>query len=217
MPSTHLQPPKQERSRKTLERIVRAALEILEDEGPDGLTVASLVRRADSSVGSFYARFQGKDDLLEYLGEQVWSSAAQRWDETLDDLDASSLPLPDLLDGAVRLLREAGESRATYLRALDQAGTSGDAFAAFRDHVLDGLAGLLLERRDELTHPDPDVAVRLGLRAVTATLDQVVREQWEPGDLDTVQAELGRMLRRYLTSESESGAEGGVEFFEVWS
>ena len=50
-------------------RIAKASLEILGEEGADGLTVQAIVQRAGSSVGSFYARFDGKEDLLDYLGE----------------------------------------------------------------------------------------------------------------------------------------------------
>ena len=52
----HLNPPKQSRSRRTLERIVQAALKILEEQGHKALTVQAVVDRADSSVGSFYAQ-----------------------------------------------------------------------------------------------------------------------------------------------------------------
>ena len=71
-------PPKQSRSRKTLERIVNAALEILAAEGPAALTVQAVASRANSSVGSFYARFRGKDDLLNYLGTRVWEDVRAR-------------------------------------------------------------------------------------------------------------------------------------------
>ena len=48
----HLNPPKQSRSRKTLERIVQAALEILGEQGHKALTVQTVGDRAESSVGS---------------------------------------------------------------------------------------------------------------------------------------------------------------------
>ena len=62
-------PPKQLRSHRTLERIARASFEILEEDGAGGLTVHAVIARARSSVGSFYARFSGRDELLAYLGE----------------------------------------------------------------------------------------------------------------------------------------------------
>ena len=43
---TSLTPPKQTRSRRTLERIVQASLSILDEQGPAGLTVQAVVARA---------------------------------------------------------------------------------------------------------------------------------------------------------------------------
>lgn len=73
--------PKQDRSRRTLERILNAGLHLLEQEGPDSLTVTGITQQARTSVGSFYARFKGKDDLLRYLGEQALIEATEVWTE----------------------------------------------------------------------------------------------------------------------------------------
>lgn len=74
-----LRAPQQERSRRTLARMVQSAHEILEAEGADGLTVTAITRRARTSVGSFYARFDGKEDLLRYLGEASLQEAVRVW------------------------------------------------------------------------------------------------------------------------------------------
>ena len=79
----NVQPPKQTRSRKTLERIVGAGLRLLEEGGPDAVTVQAVVSRARSSVGSFYARFAGKEDLLEHLRERLRTSAESEWSDKL--------------------------------------------------------------------------------------------------------------------------------------
>lgn len=214
----HIKQPKQTRSRRTLERIVRASLEILEEEGPDALTVKAIVKRADSSVGSFYARFEGKDDLLEYLGERAWTEAAERWDRTLEERDWSELELAELVDGAVGLLVETDRSRASYLKALDRAGASQDAFAGFRLHVLDGIASLLRARRDEIEHADPDLAVEVGLRGVVGVLDAAARGAWSAPSAPALRREASRLLRGYLTpARVESEPEGDVDFFDVWS
>lgn len=214
----HVNPPKQSRSRRTLERIVRASMEILEEEGPDGLTVKAIVRRADSSVGSFYARFEGKEDLLEYLGERVWTEAAERWDRRLTERDWSGLELAGLVEGAVALLAEASRSRASYLRALNRASSAGDAFSAFRSHVLGGIASLLLERKEEMRHPEPELAVDVGLRAVVGLLDGAEGGGWRPPRPTVLSREASRLLRSYLTPGQESGEalEEDVDFFDVW-
>jgi len=78
--------PRQDRSRRTLRRIVEAGFALLESEGPEALTVTGIMRRARTSVGSFYARFQGKDDLLRYLGERALEESLSRWDEAKAEL-----------------------------------------------------------------------------------------------------------------------------------
>jgi AcrR family transcriptional regulator len=217
--TAHVNPPRQRRSRRTLERIVRASLEILEDQGPEGLTVQAIVARAGSSVGSFYARFAGKDELVEYLGERVWREAAVRWDEALSSRDWSGLDLGQMVDGAVRLLGEAASSRASTLRALEQTpGSRDDAYRAFHGHVISGLEELLLARSDEMAHPDPPVAVPLGLRAVLSILDgQGPTAGGDPLPPERRMEEASTLLMAYLAGGAQ-GPTGSrdVDFFDIW-
>lgn len=214
----HLTPPKQSRSKRTLERIVRASLDILDAEGVEGLTVQAIVARADSSVGSFYARFAGKDDLLHYLGERVWREAAERWDDALASRDFSGLTLAELVDGAVRLLAEASRSRASYLKALERApGTGDDAYLAFQGHAVQGLEALLLAQASEMDHPHPSLAARLGLRAVLALLEAPPLPGAEPLSLEQRVEEAGRMLLGYLAGGPPGDRPTGqVDFFDIW-
>lgn len=213
-------PPRQSRSQRTLERIVRASLQILDEEGAGALTVQAIVERAGSSVGSFYARFDGKDELLEYLGERVWREAAERWDQALSSRDWSALDTAALVDGAVRLLGEAGRSRASYLRALERApGARDDAYTSFQAHVATGLASLLLERRGEPVHPDPEVAVALGLTAALALLEEPAAGSPGAGvPPERRVEEASRLLRTYLLAGEGGGAAppGEVDFFDIW-
>jgi len=80
-PELQVRAPLQERSRKTLSRILDAAWELLEKEGPEGLTVAGITRKARASVGSFYARFGGKEDLLGYMGGAALEEALVHCDD----------------------------------------------------------------------------------------------------------------------------------------
>lgn len=217
-PDPTVHPPKQERSRKTLERIVKASLEILEEEGTGGLTVQAIVARAGSSVGSFYARFGGKDDLLEYLESRVWEEAAGRWDEALASRDWSELDLAEVAEGAARLLPDAARSRATYLRGLDGAlSQPGDAYADFLAHVLGGVRDLLLERRSEIAHDDPELAVRVGLQALVGVLSPAAFPSGQRPDDEVLISEAAGLLRAYLQPGSAEGPAGEVDFFDVWA
>lgn len=215
---SHVIPPKQSRSERTLERIVAASLELLATEGPAGLTVHAVVAKADSSVGSFYARFQGKDDLLDYLSERVWTEALDRWNDALVSRDWGSLQLTEMVGGAVVLLIDAQRYRSAYLKALDWAsGRHSDEYESFRTQLLVGLGRILLERASDMRHPDPQLAVRLGLRAVLGVVDAEFRAVEDRLPRETLVEECRTLLLGYLTGESPGGGDTeGVEFFDVW-
>ncbi len=211
-----IRPPKQSRSRRTLDRIVEASLELLATEGLAGLTVHKVVAKANSSVGSFYARFDGKEDLLDFLGERVWSEALERWEQALATRDWSDFELSEVIQGAVGLLIDAQRSRSAYLKALDWAsGRQSDAYEAFRSELLRGLRQLILLHRNEIAHPDPELAVRLGLRAVLGVVDSEFRATRDRLSRDLLIEECRSLLLGYLTGESGEG-ETSVEFFDVW-
>ena len=64
MTDTSVRPPKQKRSQESLERVLAASIELLEEEGFDAFTIQDVSRRADVSVGAIYARFGNKESLL---------------------------------------------------------------------------------------------------------------------------------------------------------
>ena len=210
--------PKQSRSRRTLERIVAASLELLGTEGLTGLTVHKVVAKAGSSVGSFYARFDGKEDLLDYLGERVWTEALERWEVALETRDWSTLSLDEVVEGSVGLLIYAQRSRSDYLKALDWAsGRQNDAYERFRGELLLGLGRLLLEKRESISHPDPELAVRIGLRAILGTVDAEIRATDNRLDRDSLTTEARTLLLGYLTGNASPAAQAiGVDFFDVW-
>lgn len=108
-PSDFLREPQQARSRKTLARILDAGTRLLLDQGPDAVTVTRVAKRARTSVGSFYARFPGKEELIRYLGERALDDAVQTWREIASDADASieaelMVLMVQQLDGPGRIL-----------------------------------------------------------------------------------------------------------------
>lgn len=215
--TARIRPPKQSRSKRTLERIVEASLELLATEGLAGLTVHRVVAKANSSVGSFYARFDGKDELLDYLGERVWTEALERWETALATRDWSALDLADVVEGAVGLLIDAQRSRSAYLKALDWAsGRQSDAYEAFRNELLHGLRQLILQKRGDIAHEDPELAVRLGLRGVLGVVDSEFRATHDRLPRDVLIEECRSLLMGYLTGHAGEGRTGGVDFFDVW-
>jgi AcrR family transcriptional regulator len=66
-PRLKVRAPAQTRARETLERIIAAAQRLLRKQRFEDITIAEIVAEADTSTGSFYARFGSKEALLPYL------------------------------------------------------------------------------------------------------------------------------------------------------
>jgi len=207
--------PKQARSQRTLGRIVAAGLELLEEGGPDAVTVQAVVSRARSSVGSFYARFKGKEDLLAHLRDRVRQSAESEWRATVGAASWET-SLEGVATGAVDLLLDLRPRFDARIRSADRLIAGGQDDGPTRK-ALDELAARLLERRDEITHPDPERAVRVGLAAVLGVAEHLSAESSgvPDADPDGLRTECVRLLLGYL-SGGPPKASGPVEFFDVW-
>lgn len=232
--SEFVQPPKQARSRRTLERIARATLELIAEQGVEATTVAEIVARAGSSIGSFYARFSGKDELMHYLEERVWSDARSRWDDALASDAWKDLSLPDVVAGVVRLILQieqvAGKARQALAFSPDPDHGDPSPQRLFSAHLQAGVSALLLEKRDQIGHPRPAEAVAIGYRTVSAAAREFALSVVDPSsddcempsngvDGETLQAELSLMFLSYLGAAPPSGGDSpdAVDFFEIWS
>jgi AcrR family transcriptional regulator len=206
--------PKQHRSRRTLQRITRAALELIAQNGVEGTTVGAIVRRAGSSVGSFYARFEGKGDLLLYLDERIWETVEQQWSEALAD-GLTDRPIDQLVRGLARLYADLELVHRGARDAIGQtvrgpgAGPS-DAALRIRTRVREDSQRLLLAKRDVIVHSDAALAVETVCRTLETSASLL-----EPVFLEDLCAALVLHLIGYRDSSQSSGA--SVEFFDIWS
>ncbi len=232
--SEFVQPPKQARSQRTLERIARAALELIAEQGVEATTVAQIVARAGSSIGSFYARFSGKDELMHYLEERVWFDARSRWDDALASNTWKDLPLPDVVAGVVRLIIQvqqvAGKARQALAFSPNVAHGAPSPHHVFAAHLEAGVGALLLDRRDQIGHPCPEDAVAIGYRTISAAAREFALSDGHPSseesampsngvDGETLQAELSLMFLSYLGAAATPRGDSpeDVDFFEIWS
>ncbi len=206
--------PKQHRSRRTLQRIARAALELIAQDGVERTTVGAIARRAGSSVGSFYARFDGKRDLLLYLDEHIWETVELRWSDAVAD----GLPdhsIDQLVRGLARLYADLDlvhrGARDAIGRALRGPGAGpSEAALRIRARVREDSARLLLEKREAIVHPDPTLAVE----TVCRTLEASAR-LFEPASLNDLCTAL--VVHLMGARPAFRSAEENAEFFDIWS
>jgi AcrR family transcriptional regulator len=173
-----IRPPQQRRSRASFDRVLDAGTELLQDKGWDGFTLAEVSRRAKVSIGSIYARVPSKDALLYTIYDRYQEVLRAEQLELDDPQRFQGLATRDVLDGAVRAFADTMQRHRRMLRVFMHRGAVDDVIAA-RGSESSAAIGrtfkeLLLTRRDELRHPDPELAVDVAWRIVFCTLARQV-------------------------------------------
>jgi AcrR family transcriptional regulator len=199
--------PQQARSLQTRERLLAAAEALFAARDYAEVSVDDIVHAAHSSVGAFYKHLPGKREMLPLLLERLDSQGNAQLEGLLRDPALSRAPLAArviaLLEGVAgaflarrRLLRAFVAARFTtqlLLRPADVA-TARARMQAMREW--------LLERRGEIAHPEPEVAVRVGLYLVLQSLQTALLFEDLPAELPAtrVVAEASQLLLAYLRS-----------------
>lgn len=169
--------PLQARSVASTHRMLDAAEQLLTDGGPDALTVDAVVTRAGTSVGSFYARFGDRQGLLVAMQDRFLG----RLVEALDATVAAAASEPDLRAAVEVLvgefLKAFREHRAAFTAYL--LNNRSDPHMRARGaqasrQAADSVGRLLLGRRDQVRHPDLDLAADFTYRALFALATQTV-------------------------------------------
>ncbi len=166
--SRPLHPPKQDRSRETQARILKATARLLEKEAFESISVRRIVDEAGTSIGSFYARFRDKNALLSVL----YAEYEEQLQVRLARLEASTADARSLQEVAelivLHFVDTFGEipnlSRALYEYATrSPEAAESKKLAERRRAQYAFLLDALLSFRDVITHSDPVRAVDLGL------------------------------------------------------
>ena len=210
-PRARVQAPLQDRSRRTLEKIGRAVEELLATRSFDDISVSDIVARARCSIGSFYARFKSKDDLLPYLYQRYDADLRPRMQARM-----ASVPWPQLsfretvaliADGTVDMYVERRHLlRAVALLARTKPAAIGPEIRGTRGATTDLPAKLLARFESEIRHEDPLEAARVGFFMLTAVAREKVLFGEAPHAASTTlstaqfKRELARMLYGYLTT-----------------
>jgi AcrR family transcriptional regulator len=182
----------------------------------DAVTVQAVVVRARASVGSFYARFSGKEELLHHLQATVEGDVRAWWSEALETPGWDDLSLEEAVARSVHLLRDARTVCAGERSALRGTPEGDAAERRQRELVRRWLSDRILVRAGDVRHPYPGRAIDLALRAVCGVLDDpTLEDQSGPAPVQ----ELTRLVLSYLGAAAiadDGSPAGGVDFFDVW-
>ena len=204
--SQFFRPPQQSRSQDTLDRILDAAEQVLAQKAFNEATLAEIMERAGVTVGAFYRRYPDKNALLRHLDERFFSEMLARSEELFDPARWPDAPARKIIDEFANQAVEVysarrGLLRSLFLRARTDTILQQSALEVNK-RFIERISVLLLARKAEMSHPDPERAIELGFMMTIGALRELVvfGETWPspPAHTPVLAAEISRMYRGYL-------------------
>ena len=205
----HPTPPKQQRSLETQQRILGAVSDLLRERRFDEIPVQEIAARAGISVGGLYSRFASKEELIRWFDQQLLQVHQRAILRALDPERWEGAPLAAIIRRWVEIAIETFTGNRPLLREIALRSRGGDQeirqrAQAFNESVDGALAVLILRSRHQIRAPDPEVAVRLGVIAVSATLREVLLFGEDAGRAralsgEELAEEMTRLFVGYLT------------------
>lgn len=160
-----------------MNRMLDAAESLLDAGGPDALTVDAVVRAAQTSTGSFYARFGDRQGLLVAMQdrflERLTASLVRAFDTSTADGDLH-LTIERLVDDFFDAFRTNRQAFVAFM-VLNRSDPSMRNRGAQASRAAGAAIAQLLEsHRSEVSHPDPALAADVVYRTLFAMATQTV-------------------------------------------
>lgn len=172
-----------ERRSRTTERIVAAALDVIDEDGAAGLSLGEVARRVGMRTPSLYGYFASRADLCDELFRRGWAdlggAVAHLVPEAGTDLRAM---LTEAMDVAVGwALDHPAEAQLMFWRPIARWQPSQAAFAPAEASMLHAASAFTAAQRLGLLdpRPDPEELAQVWASLVTGVISQQLSN--EPG------------------------------------
>jgi AcrR family transcriptional regulator len=204
--------PQQARSRESLRKLLKAAAEVLGQHGVEGSTIPRIAAHAGLTPGAVYRRFEDKETLLETMILGILERQAEGLPIGLTPEMSGQIPLKVFAEQVIYSILVSYRSNAGLLRGIRQfaQARTGTEFwkkaAKLEARFFERLVELFLVNANDIRHPEPKMAVSLGMMMVICTLQEVVlntpeTKAWRgllPQDDHALKRELTGALLAYL-------------------
>ena len=168
--------PQQARSRESLGKLLKAAVEVLGQQGIAGTTIPRIAAHAGLTPGAIYRRFRNKDVLLETAILRILEDQAKVLLLSLTVEAAAKIPFPTLAEQVINSLVVSYRVNASLVRAVRQflQEREGGAFwkkaSKLEMRTFEYLVDIFATRKSEIKHADPRTAAALGLMMINGAL-----------------------------------------------
>jgi len=209
--------PQQARSRESLNKLLKAAQEVLGQHGAEGATIPRIAEHAGLTPGTVYRRFHDKDALLETVILGMLERQDKRIRAALTPAMSRQIPLPVLAEQVIHSMLVSYRANAGLIRAMRQFAQSRlhtpfiKKLSRLEVSTYEYLVELFLVHRRQIKHPEPKIAVSFALMTVISALSELVvtdfdLRHWQrllPKDDVSLKRELTRTFLNYLAVEAK--------------
>lgn len=211
----HARAAKQDRSRASFERVLDAAEELLREKGYGAVTLNDVSRKAKVSIGSIYGRVDSKDHLLRALQVRVLDRIDLEQHAMINRIRRRELPLHELVPTVLRELANYLRRHAAILSVFMERATADPVIASTGKRRFQELARdvelLILDRKAEIGHPQPEHAARTCVSVAYASLARYLGLGSSPdvageGDWKQLVDDLGLMCLYFLIFDANHAA-----------
>lgn len=164
-----IRPRTQQRSEQTLEAILDSAEALIAQKGYAATSVSEVSRIAGVTIGALYGRFENKEALLEGLFDRLCEQTQCVFEQLWIDLAANTLEFRRALERSMEAMGWIYSERSVLVSAVNQAAATNPALRkrilAFNKRICARLYCELERYADEIRHPQPALAMKLGHEA----------------------------------------------------
>ncbi len=176
--TTRRSAPNQQRSRDTLEQILIAAADLIEEVGFEKLSTNMICRRAELTPPALYRYFPNKYSVLKELGERLMAQQnilMENWSLDAGDLSNLEAEIEMLLFETIRVTRQT-KAGAWIMRSMHATPVLAGVRVESHRHVARLLAERIVETRPDLDHgrilPSARLSVEIGYAVVEMVFDE---------------------------------------------
>ncbi len=200
--------PCQQRSRDSLERILKSAEALIRAKGYDALTIAEVVRRSHTSTGTLYARFPDKMALLYAIHERVLDREEDELRKRLHEVCWEKMSLEETVRKLIAIKNDLVKGTEKLYEAFVVSGATDGIVRerGYRSKAIeeDLEVEILLKHADVIGGESPERAARVASRLWQAAREENVQRSRSgvpgPGGVpqDALMEDIAEVVIAYL-------------------
>ena len=204
--------PKQDRSRESSKRLLKATIEILSEKGLDGCTIPRIAAKAGLSPGSVYRRYPDKDALIQAAVIAILESNERGVKAMVESEEIQKMGLRPFAEMLVQKTVEGQRKHSALLRAARQfvIAHKNSRFRKKADEIEVRTFRLAVDcfisKGNQIKHPDINVAVPFALMVMSLAVTEIIvldicSNDWVsllPKNDEILSRELARLMLSYL-------------------